>query len=189
MKFNKLDGYFGYASSEVRDMVHSDVFPKQVVSPTIKGVDVKAVDVGNQFKNEQEFESRDHMFQWICTKASKLGFGVVIRRSDNDSDRRCAFVTMTYERSGKYLPPLRNFKRDDTESRKCECPFKVYGYMLANKSWRFNVIYGLHNHDLCEKLVVHPIVCRLMPEEKECVADMTLTLVQLKNILATLKRK
>lgn len=51
------------------------------------------------------------------------------------------------------------------------------------------MIYGLHNHDLCLKLVSHPSVCRLKPEEKECVADMTLNLVQPKNILATLKRK
>lgn len=47
--------------------MHPDAFPKQVVSPTVKGVVMKAVDVGDQFKNEQEFESCDHMLQWICT--------------------------------------------------------------------------------------------------------------------------
>ncbi|XP_050918559.1 uncharacterized protein LOC127135989 [Lathyrus oleraceus] len=120
---------------------------------------------------------------------SKLGLRVVIRRSNNGSNIRCAFVTMTCERSRKYRTPFRNFKRDDTSSRKCECHFKVRGYKLANKNWRFNVICGLHNHDLCEKLVGHPSVCRLIPEEKECVADMILNLVQPKNILATLKWK
>ncbi|XP_050897520.1 uncharacterized protein LOC127104377 [Lathyrus oleraceus] len=93
------------------------------------------------------------------------------------------------ERSGKYRNPLQNFKSDDTGSRKCECPFKVRGYMLANKNWRFNVMCGLHNHDLCKKLADHSIACRLMPEEKECVVDMTLNLVQPKNILATVKWK
>lgn len=44
-------------------MVHPNIFPKQVVSPNIKGVVVKMVDVGNQFKNEQEFEYRDQMLQ------------------------------------------------------------------------------------------------------------------------------
>ncbi|XP_050888790.1 uncharacterized protein LOC127093946 [Lathyrus oleraceus] len=129
------------------------------------------------------------MLQWIRTEASKLGFSVVIRRSDNSLDRRCAFVTMMCERSGKYRSPIGNFKRDDIGSRKCECPFKLRGYMLANKKWRFNVICGLHNHDLCEKLSDHQIVCRLMQEEKERVADMTFNLIQPKNILATLKRK
>ncbi|CAK8566054.1 unnamed protein product [Lathyrus sativus] len=48
---------------------------------------------------------------------------------------------------------------------------------------------GLHNHDLCLKLVGHPNVCRLKPKEKECISDMTLKLIQPKNILAALKRK
>ncbi|XP_050890066.1 uncharacterized protein LOC127095415 [Lathyrus oleraceus] len=168
-------------------MVHPDVFPQQVVSQNVQGVVVKRIDVDNQFKSEQKFESRDQMLQWIRMEASKLEFSVVIGRSDNGSDRRCAFVTMTCERSGKYRTPLWNFKRDDTDSRKCKCPFKVCGYMLENKNWRFNVICDLHNHDLCEKIVGHPSVCRLMPEENECVVDMTLNLVQPKNILATLK--
>ncbi|XP_050908120.1 uncharacterized protein LOC127121717 [Lathyrus oleraceus] len=170
-------------------MVHPDVFPKQVVSPDVQGVVVKAVYVANQFKNKQEFEYRDQMLQWIRMEASILGFGVVIGRSDNGSGRRCAFVTMTCEISGKYRTLLQNFKREDTGSRKCEWLFKVRGYTLANKNWRFNVICDLYNHDLYEKLVGHPSVCRLMPEEKEYVDDMTLNMVQLKNILATLKQK
>ncbi|XP_050877400.1 protein FAR1-RELATED SEQUENCE 5-like [Lathyrus oleraceus] len=129
------------------------------------------------------------MLQWIRIEASKLGLSVVIGMSDNGSDRRCAFVTMTCEISRKYRTQLRNFKRDDTGSRKCECPFKMCGYMLTNNNLIFNVICGLHNHDLCEKLVGHPIVYRLRREEKECVVDMTLNLVQPKNIFATLKLK
>lgn len=157
--------------------MHPYVFPKHVVSPDVKGAAVKAINVGNRFKNEQEFEFRDHILQWIHTDASKMEFGVVIGRSDNGLDKRCAFVTMTCERSGKYIPPLQNFKRDDTGSRKCECPFKLCGYMLANNKLRFNIIFGLHNHDFYEKLADHPIMCRLMPKEKECVSDMTLNLL------------
>ncbi|XP_050902855.1 uncharacterized protein LOC127115318 [Lathyrus oleraceus] len=129
------------------------------------------------------------MLQWIRMKASKQGFSVVIGRSNNGSDRRCAFMTMTCERIWKYRTTHWNFRRDDIGSRKYECLFKVCGYMFANKNWRFNLIRDLHNHDLCETLADHPIVCRLLPEEKECVADMTLNLVQSENILATLKRK
>lgn len=73
------------------------------------------------------------MLQWIRTETSKLRFGVVIEKSDNGLDIRGAFVTMTYERSEKYIPPLRNLKRDDIDSRKCKCLFKLCGYMLANK--------------------------------------------------------
>lgn len=51
----------------------------------LKPVDVK-VDVDNQFTNEQEFLAYDHMLQWIRMDASKIGFDIVIGRSDNDSD-------------------------------------------------------------------------------------------------------
>lgn len=125
------------------------------------------------------------MLQWIRTEASKLRFGAIIGRSDNGSDKRSDFLTMTYKRSGKYRPLIQNFKRDDIGSRKRECPFKFCGYMLENNKWRFNVICGWYNHDLCENLVGRPFVCRLKAEEKECVVDMTLNLVQPKNIVAT----
>lgn len=95
---------------------------------------MKAVDVENQFKNKKEFESCDEILQWIRMEASKVGFGVFIKRSDNGLERRYNFVTMTCETSGKYITLIWNFKRDDTGSRKCECPFKVRGYMLANKN-------------------------------------------------------
>ncbi|XP_058725564.1 uncharacterized protein LOC131596844 [Vicia villosa] len=96
---------------------------------------------------------------------------------------------MLCERSRKYHPPLRKFKRDNTGTRKCECPFKIRGYMMACKKWKFSVICGLHNHDLCAKLQGHSSVCRLNPEEKTCISDMSLNLFQPKNILATLKWK
>ncbi|CAK8543296.1 unnamed protein product [Lathyrus sativus] len=35
----------------------------------------------------------------------------------------------------------------------------------------------------------HPIVCRILPEERELVSDMTLNMVALENILITLKQK
>ncbi|CAK8537733.1 unnamed protein product [Lathyrus sativus] len=129
------------------------------------------------------------MLTWICRTATRLGFGMVIGRSDNGSKRRNTFVTLLCERSGKYQTLLQKVKRDDTGSKKCECPFKIRGYMLCIKKWKFSVTCGLHNHELCLKLQVHPSVCRLKPEEKTCISDMTLNLVQPKNILATLKRK
>lgn len=51
------------------------------------------------------------------------------------------------------------------------------------------MIYGTHNHDMCHKLVGHPITCRLMPREKKIIYDSTLNMMQSKNIFATLKVK
>ncbi|XP_058726465.1 uncharacterized protein LOC131597818 [Vicia villosa] len=175
-------------------MVHPDNISRELVhlvdvSPNVEGIVVKAVDVSGDFNNRQEFYDRESMLTWICRNATNLGFDTVIGRSDNGTARRNAFVTTLCERSGKYHPPLRKFKRDGTGTRKYECLFKICSYMVASKKWRFSVICGLHNHDMCGKLQGYPSVCRLNPEEKTCINDMSLNLVQPKNILVTLKRK
>ena len=143
-------------------MVHPDMFLKVVVNDInnvnedVKSEELKndikmiivAVDVWQIFKfiNDQIFSARQHMLEWVQIEASKLRFGVVIRSSHNDTSRRQAFVTMTCERSGKYFSKIRNLKHEDARSRKCECPFKLYGYCRVDDLWRFNVICGLHNH-------------------------------------------
>ncbi|XP_058748394.1 uncharacterized protein LOC131621371 [Vicia villosa] len=161
----------------------------QVVSPLVSPILTKVVDIREHFENGEEFEFHDDMLHWIRTETMKLGFGVVIGRSDNSTSRRNAFVTLTCERNGKYICRIQKLKLDDNDSRKCKCSFKLCGYHLANNKWRFNVICGLHNHDLSQKLVGHPIACWLLPDEKICVFDMNLSLVPPKNNLATLKRK
>lgn len=65
-------------------------------------------------------------------EVGKLGFGVVIGRPDIGSDRRQTFVTMGCEKNGTYQPQIKNFKQDDTRSRKCECWFKLCGYYMAD---------------------------------------------------------
>lgn len=45
------------------DMMHPDVFPKQVMSLNVQRVVVNVVCVYNQFKNEQEFEYCDQLLQ------------------------------------------------------------------------------------------------------------------------------
>lgn len=75
-----------------------------VLSP--KFMDVKLVDgkedVRKQFTNEREFAIHEHMLQWIRKEASKLGFNVVIGRSDKGYDRRHTFVKLICKRSAKY---------------------------------------------------------------------------------------
>lgn len=90
--------------------VHPDVFTKSTVSPKVKRDVVKKVYVGNYFTNEQDFEVRNHMLKCIHTEASKLRFCVLIGRSDNGSNRKGEFVSMTCERSGKYRPASPEFQ-------------------------------------------------------------------------------
>lgn len=51
------------------------------------------------------------------------------------------------------------------------------------------MIWGIHSHGLCHKLVGHPILCRMNYGENKLVFDMSLNMIEPKNILATLKRK
>ena len=60
---------------------------------------------------------------------------------------------------------------------------------MADETWNFNVIPSIHNNALYDKLVGHPIICRLVLEVRELVSDMTLNMVAPKNILASLKWK
>lgn len=110
--------------------MHSDAVSKAIVFMDVKSVDVK-VDVGKQFTNEQEFVVREHMLQWICTKAAKLGFSIVVGRSDNDYDKRHTFVTPRCKTSGNYTKSIWKLKRDDADSRRWECPFKLCGYLMV----------------------------------------------------------
>ncbi|XP_058784120.1 uncharacterized protein LOC131658885 [Vicia villosa] len=174
-------------------MVHPNNISRELatlvdVGTGIDGVVANVVDVGGDFRCKQDFDDRESMLTWLRRNATNLGFGVVIGRSDNGTVRRNLFVTILCERSGKYHPPLKNFKRDDTGTRKCECQFKTRCYMLASTKWRCFVVCGFYNHDLCAKLQGHSIVCRLNPIKKASIEDMSLNFVQSKNILATLKR-
>ncbi|XP_058742038.1 uncharacterized protein LOC131614479 [Vicia villosa] len=133
------------------------------------------VDVREQFTNKQELMVREHVLQWACLEAGRLGFGV--GRSKNGLDKRQTFVTMKCERNGTYQPPIRKLKRDDTGSRKCEFSFKLHGYRKSNGTWKFNVVSNICNHASYDKLIVHLFVCRLFPEKNELVPDMTLNIV------------
>lgn len=93
------------------------------------------------------------------------------------------------KKSGTYQPRIRKLKRDDTRSRKCKCRVKLRGYRTEDETWKFNDISSIHNHSLINKLVGHPIVCRLVSEERKLVSDMTLNIVAPKNIVVSLKPK
>ncbi|XP_058726144.1 uncharacterized protein LOC131597443 [Vicia villosa] len=187
------------------------MFPKSIVSVDVKLVevnhDIKQDEVGDDVKSDKAnddvksgvrlvvveidkvFIVREYMLQWVCREARKLGFGVVIGRFNNDSDRRQAFVTMICERSGMYHPRIRKLKQDDTGLRKYECPSKLRRYHMADEIWKFNIIFCIHNHALTDNLAGYPIVCRLALEERELVSDMTLNKVAPKNILVSLKQR
>ncbi|XP_058750751.1 uncharacterized protein LOC131623746 [Vicia villosa] len=147
---------------EVLEEVKVDAKSKETIND-VKMI-VLAVDVQPQFTNEMTFTCYEHLLQLVRNEASKLGFGVVIARSDNGTSRRKAFVVMKCERGGKYVLKNQKLKHDDTESRKCVCPFKLRVSCRADGLWHFRIVCGLHNHALETKLHNHPIICQLNRE-------------------------
>lgn len=87
-------------------MVHLDVVNlinasgdcvSRVLQPSIVYVDVV-----KEFNIENKVALHGHMFKCVCVKVTKLGFGIIIERSDFGSNRRMIFSTMRCETSGQY---------------------------------------------------------------------------------------
>src|SRR3954469_23639805 len=150
---------------------------------------INAVDVWHQFTNDRSVGNREHLIDWVQNEASKVGFRIVILRSDNENSRRKAFVVLNSEQGGSYAQSNRVLKHEDTGSRKCGCPFKLRATRRVDDLWRLTVICGIHNHALDSKLHGHPMACRLSREEKNVISDLTIIKVAPCNILADLKRK
>jgi len=94
------------------------------------------------------------------------------------------------ERSGKYKKYRTNLEVTITDTRKCDCPFRLRGKPTKGaEGWVLKVVYGLHNHELANTLVGHPYAGRLRPNEHALVVAMTKSRVKPKNILLTLKEK
>ncbi|XP_058765474.1 uncharacterized protein LOC131638966 [Vicia villosa] len=150
---------------------------------------INAVDVRQQFTNDRSLGSREQFLDWVRNEASKLGFRIVILRSDNGNSRRKAFVVLNCERGGSYVQSNWVLKHEDTGSRKCGCPFKLRATRRVDDLWRLSVICGVHNHALDAKLHGYPMACRLSHEEKIVISDLSIDKVAPRNILADLKRK
>ncbi|KAH1213377.1 Protein FAR1-RELATED SEQUENCE 6 [Glycine max] len=136
------------------------------------------------------FATRDDVLQWARTVAHENGFVAVIMRSDTEtgSRGRSSFVLIGCERSDMYKCRNKEFVRKDTGSRKCGCPFRLRGKPVhGGEGWMVKLICGIHNHELAKSLVGHPNAGRLTKEEKKIIADMTKSMVKLKNIFLTLK--
>ena len=69
--------------------------------------------------------------------------------------RRKTFVVLGNEKGGKYRQYKKTYK-SLSETRKCECPFRLRGRPLEDyEGWMLKLIYGADNHDLFESLVSH----------------------------------
>ena len=59
--------------------------------------------------------------------------------------------------------------------------------MVGGPGWMVKFMCGSYNHELAKSLVGHPYVGQLTKDEKIIIVDMTKSMVNLRNILLTLK--
>ena len=73
------------------------------------------------------FASRDEVLHWARSVTHDIEFVVVIMRSDTHIGvrGRVSFLLIACEMSGEYKPKKIDLVRTCTDTRKCECPFKL----------------------------------------------------------------
>ena len=103
-----------------------------VVPPSVVAV---CIDQREHFTTKQKFATQNDLLEWVREKARKLGFSTVIGKSDNSGNRRSAFVTLICERGGSYTEYKRKSRREIAGLVKCECPFRLRGYLLTAGDW------------------------------------------------------
>ncbi|MCH87527.1 protein FAR1-RELATED SEQUENCE 5-like, partial [Trifolium medium] len=165
------------------DIDKPDIVEIDIVQPAEPVI----VNTAKHFFTNEKYKVRDDLINWVRSEAAKVGFTVVIEKSDNGSGRRKQFFILGCERGGTYKVGKKRLTKEDTGSRKCQCPFRLRGYFLASQEWSLSVVCGEHNHKMDKKLEGHMIAGRLKPEEKKFVHEMTRNLVPPRNILNTLK--
>jgi len=118
-------------------------------------IPVVCIDQREHFTTTQKFATHNDLLEWVREKARKLGFSTVIGKSDNSGNGRSAFVTLICEKGGSYTGYKRKSWREIAGSVKCECPFRLRGYLLTAGDWSLKVGDGKHNHDMTDVLKGH----------------------------------
>ncbi|KAK2452912.1 protein FAR1-RELATED SEQUENCE [Trifolium repens] len=162
----------------------AEMRPNNIAEPVID-----YFDFAENFATDKTFSTRDDLLKWVRGEAVKLGFTIIISKSDNGSDKRKQTLVLGCERGGVYRENKKKLKGQDTRSIKCECPFRLRGYFLSSGVWKITVVCGKHNHETTKDLEGHLIPRRLNMEDRKLVEEMTSNMVQPKNILMTLKKR
>ncbi|XP_068486297.1 uncharacterized protein [Phaseolus vulgaris] len=110
------------------------------------------------------FPSREDLLEWVRRVAYRLGFVIVIIRSDiaNGKQGTKTYVLLGCERGGSYRKYKDGLEVPVTGTRKFQCPFKLRGKPIGKgQGWVLKVICGTHNHDLYDTLVGNPYAGKL----------------------------
>jgi len=129
------------------------------------------------------------LLEWVREKARKLDFSTIIGKSDNGGNGRSTFVTLICERGGSYTEYKRKSRREIAGSVKCECSFRLRGYLLTAGDWSLKVGDGKHNHDMTDVLKGHKTAGRLYPNERVHLQEMVDSNIPSRQMLTNLRKR
>jgi len=159
------------------------------IPPVVPPPVVVCIDQQEHFTTTQKFATRNDLLEWVGEKARKLGFSTVIGKSDNGGNGRSAFVTLICERGGSYTEYKIKTRREIAGSGKCECPFRLRGYLLIAGDWSLKVGDGKHNHDMTDLLKGHKNVGHLNPNEHVHLHEMVDSNVPPRQMFTNLRKR
>jgi len=93
------------------------------------------------------------------------------------------------ERGGSYTEYKRKTRHHIAGSVKCECPFRLKGYLLHAGDWSLKVGDGRHNHDMTDVLKGHKTAGRLNPNECVHLHEMVELNVPPRHMLTNLRKR
>ncbi|DBA01911.1 TPA: hypothetical protein N0F65_005100 [Lagenidium giganteum] len=121
---------------------------------------------------EQSFASREELLRYVQAFSIAQGYAVVIQKSNVPRGQ----VWLRCDLGGAYRTPPSTLRKRKSSSRLRNCPFKLYGRRLQDKSWTLYVQNAQHNHEIARdtlELMEHPMARRLTPEQRQLVEDWT----------------
>ncbi|PNX99440.1 otubain [Trifolium pratense] len=93
----------------------ADLRPNNIAEPV-----VDSLDFAKNFATDDKFSTRDDLLKWVRGEALKLGFAIIIAKSDNGSDTRKQTLVLGCERGGVYRKRQKKLKGQDRRTIKCD---------------------------------------------------------------------
>lgn len=136
----------------------------------------------------QVFTSRQSLINWIQQIGYKLGYVIIISRSNIGGFGKKCRLQFKCDRGGNYQSKKPSMKHIGT--KKINCPFKLKGRkMKLDDNWMLEVVCAEHNHAPAIYMEGHPYPGRLSEYEIQVMVEISEQNTKSRDILTELKKR
>ncbi|XP_021770208.1 protein FAR1-RELATED SEQUENCE 5-like isoform X3 [Chenopodium quinoa] len=138
--------------------------------------------------SSQKFSNREILLETVRGMAYSLGFVTVIQKSKKKKNR---WVIIGCDHGGSYRTNrsrIPNSGKKKSGTRLMNCPFQICGRMNQGTSWRVEIKYLSHNHNLSSDISGHPYTRRFSREEVNEIKEMIAADIAPRQILTKLRK-